>query len=181
MDEKHQKRGITPGMSYMYNTVWCHYNVVKFLQIPHNSHPIACPWGRDMGCLLWIQIAIYVLPQQLEYCMQNHVVVDRITTALHCTGCIYWWLRAGLLSISVTNTEDTTVLLLASDIHCSAVKTQSIFSQNIHKTPHSSPVRARYGVPYVDPASDWYSVTVPVIIYEISYNIGPRYNGTWLY
>ena len=34
---------------------------------------------------------------------------------------------------------------------------------------------------FVDPASDWYSVSVPVIIDVISYNIGPSYNGTWLY
>ena len=30
---------------------------------------------------------------------------------------------------------------------------------------------------YVDPASDWYSALVPVIIYVISYNLAPRYNG----
>ena len=29
--------------------------------------------------------------------------------------------------------------------------------------------------------SDWYSASVPVIIYVKSYNIGPRYNGTPLY
>ena len=40
------------------------------------------------------------------------------------------------------------------------------------KTPHSSPVRARYGVSFVDPASDWYSASVWIIIYEISYNSG---------
>ena len=33
----------------------------------------------------------------------------------------------------------------------------------------------------MDPASDWYSVLVPVIMYVISYNIGPRYNGTRMY
>ena len=56
------------------------------------------------------------------------------------------------------------------------------FLIHIHKkTPHSSPVRVRYGVSFVDPGSDWYSASVPVIIYVISYNIGPRYNGTRLY
>ena len=43
------------------------------------------------------------------------------------------------------------------------------------------PYLLRWGeVPFVDPASDWYSASVPVIIYEISYNIEPRYNGTHL-
>ena len=41
------------------------------------------------------------------------------------------------------------------------------------KTLHSSPIRERYGVSFVDPASDWYSAWVPVIIYVISYSIGP--------
>ena len=49
------------------------------------------------------------------------------------------------------------------------------------KTPHSSPVRASYGVSFEDPASDWYSAAVPVITYVISYNTGPRYNSTRLY
>ena len=49
------------------------------------------------------------------------------------------------------------------------------------KTLHSSPVRASYGVHFVDPASDWYSASVHVIIYVTSYNIGPRYGGTRLY
>ena len=34
---------------------------------------------------------------------------------------------------------------------------------------------------FVHPAFDWYSVSVPVIIYVISYDIGPRYNGTRMY
>ena len=36
-------------------------------------------------------------------------------------------------------------------------------------------------VSYVYPASDWYSASVPVIIYVISYHIGPRYDSTRLY
>ena len=33
----------------------------------------------------------------------------------------------------------------------------------------------------MDPAADWYSAAVPVIIYIIFSNIGPDYNGTLLY
>ena len=52
----------------------------------------------------------------------------------------------------------------------------------IHKRHlHSSPVRARYEVSFVDAASDWYSTTFPIIIYVISYNIRLHYNGTQLY
>ena len=34
--------------------VYSSYNVVNFPQNSHNRHPIACPQGRGMGCLLWI-------------------------------------------------------------------------------------------------------------------------------
>ena len=46
--------------------------------------------------------------------------------------------------------------------------------------PKIPPVRARYGVPFVGQDSDWYSTSVPAIIYAISYYIRPRYNDTRL-
>ena len=54
-------------------------------------------------------------------------------------------------------------------------------SQNIHKAPHSSPVRARYGVSFVGSDSNWYPASVPAVVCETSCYIGPRYNGTRLY
>ena len=48
------------------------------------------------------------------------------------------------------------------------------------KTPHSSPVRARYGVSFEGPALDWYCAWLPKIIYAISCYTGPCYSGTWL-
>ena len=52
---------------------------------------------------------------------------------------------------------------------------RSIYKKNISKKhPIARPVRV------VDPASDWYSTSVPVIIDTISYYIGLRYNGTQL-
>ena len=35
-------------------TVWCCYNV-NFHPNPHKRSPIARPWGRAMGCILWVQ------------------------------------------------------------------------------------------------------------------------------
>ena len=35
-------------------TMRCHYNTVNFLQSSHNRHSIARPYGRGMGCLLWV-------------------------------------------------------------------------------------------------------------------------------
>ena len=52
------------------------------------------------------------------------------------------------------------------------------FVTNIHKI---HPIALRYGVSFVVPASDWYSASISIIINVISYNIGPRYNGTRLH
>ena len=47
------------------------------------------------------------------------------------------------------------------------------------KTSHSSPIRARHGVSFVDSVPDWYFASVSVIINVISYNIfRPCYSGT---
>ena len=64
-----------------------------------------------------------------------------------------------------------------SQIQCSAVNTVN-FLTNVHKC---SPIRTSYGVSFVDQASDWYSASVSVIIYVVSYNIGLHYKSTWLY
>ena len=40
------------------NTVQCHYNAVNFIPNPHNRLPVARPWGRGMGCQLWVSIVI---------------------------------------------------------------------------------------------------------------------------
>ena len=56
------------------DTVWCHYNII-FLENTHNWHPIAHPLGWAMGCLLWVQIMIYVMPQWLKCCMKYCVTL----------------------------------------------------------------------------------------------------------
>ena len=55
------------------NTVQCHYNAVSFLHKIHNKHPIPRPLGRDMGCLLWLQVLINVLPRSLHWWMYYRV------------------------------------------------------------------------------------------------------------
>ena len=61
---------------------------------------------------------------------------------------------------------------------CNAVK----FLINVHKRhPIARPLGRGVGCLLSNPASDWYSATVPVIIYAISCYIRPRYNGTRLY
>ena len=67
------------------STVWCRYNAVNFLQNHHNRHPIAGPWGRGMGCLLWLWNLICVLLLPLQYPMWYRDKLDRVITALHCS------------------------------------------------------------------------------------------------
>ena len=45
------------------STMRCRYSTVDFLQNHHKRHPISRPHGRAMGCLLWVQTYIHVLPQ----------------------------------------------------------------------------------------------------------------------
>ena len=68
------------------NTVRCRYNAVNFLKNINKRHPIARPLGRGMGCLLWIQDLIDILPQFLQLLMQYLTKLHRVITALYCNG-----------------------------------------------------------------------------------------------
>ena len=48
------------------STVWWRYNAVTNI---HKRHPIVRPLARSMGCLLWIQHLVYILPQLLQLLM----------------------------------------------------------------------------------------------------------------
>ena len=81
-----------PGLTHSHlkankqHTARCRYNVVNFCPNPNKRHPIACPLGRVMGCLLWIKPLMHILPQSLSYHMQNPVMMDLFITALDCTS-----------------------------------------------------------------------------------------------
>ena len=45
---------------------------------------IARPLGWGMGCLLWIQHLVDILPQLLQSFMQYLIILDRVITALDC-------------------------------------------------------------------------------------------------
>ena len=47
---------------YLSNTVTPDMSRSIISKKTHERHPIARPLGRDMGCLLWIQIMIYIIP-----------------------------------------------------------------------------------------------------------------------
>ena len=59
------------------DAVYIHKNI-------HKAHPIARPLGQGIGCLLWIQPLMYVLPQSLSCHVQIHVMLDRAMKVLDC-------------------------------------------------------------------------------------------------
>ena len=65
-------------------TVRCRYNAVNFLQNIHKRHHTARPTGRGMGCFLWVQPLIDILPQFLQWCGQYYVILDCVIMALDC-------------------------------------------------------------------------------------------------
>ena len=67
-------------------TVPWHYNAVNFLKNINKRHPIAHLIGRGMGCLLWIQHLLDILPQFLQLLMQylSTCILDRVIMALDC-------------------------------------------------------------------------------------------------
>ena len=73
----------------VWHTVRCHYYPVSFLQSHHKIHPIACPLGWGMGCLLWVQYLIYILYQSPQWCAQYRVILDCIITTLECICDMY--------------------------------------------------------------------------------------------
>ena len=70
-------------------TAQCRYIAVTFLPNSHYRHHIALPWGRGMGCLLWVWCLI-------TFCSCHRSVViswkkmDRVITALDC-NIDYWY------------------------------------------------------------------------------------------
>ena len=74
------------------NTVLCRYNTVNILWNILKS----LSWNN--GCLRWIPTLIYILPQSLQWCMQNHVISDCVILAPDCMiqyedvhKCCYFW------------------------------------------------------------------------------------------
>ena len=63
-------------------TVLCRHKAVIFLQITLNRHPTDRPWGRGMGCMLWVWILTYILLLSLQCRIQYHDKIDRVITAL---------------------------------------------------------------------------------------------------
>ena len=88
-------------------TVWCRCNAVNFLKNIHKRHPIARLLGRGMGCPLWIQHLIDILPEFLQSFMQYRTILDRVITTLdYSRNPLSWKTRTCLQSILQCQRQD---------------------------------------------------------------------------
>ena len=66
--------------------MWCCYNMISFLPNVLNRHPIAQLRGEAMGCVLWVQTLINVLPWSLQwwthYWVLWHRKIQRVCNTL---------------------------------------------------------------------------------------------------
>ena len=166
-------------------------------------HHLACRWPAPGGAIpsagrvlttkvdmfsprfIWLSLII-----KLRFC-------DLMTSCLLCMRCFYISLALTyqLLFYSTVHPKDCTrgsclvVYVCVCDHVPQLISSDTVrcrynalnFLTNIHKKrPIARPLGRGMGC-FCDPASDWYSASVPVIFYVISYNVGPRYNGTQLY
>ena len=72
----------------MWISVVQHYSQIS--PNPHNRHSISCPLGWDMGCVLWVQTLIYILPLLLYLCLQYHAILVFIIMPHNCI--LFSWL-----------------------------------------------------------------------------------------
>ena len=64
--------------------------IVKFLKNTHNRHPIDCPHGQAMGCLLWVQNQLYGLYFS-SHLFAAMILLCCICTGIYCIYCPYWY------------------------------------------------------------------------------------------
>ena len=73
---------------YTYCTSGYHHNTINFLPNTQNRYHIADPWGLGMGCLLWVQTLIYVLPVLLQFCLVLNYVYEHLIV-FSSSSCVY--------------------------------------------------------------------------------------------
>ena len=61
---------LTPNTT-VHNTVLCRYNAVNFLTNINKRHQIPRPLGRGMGCFMWMQHLVHILPQFI-FCLSSY-------------------------------------------------------------------------------------------------------------
>ena len=90
-------------------------------------------------------------------------------------GLLYWHIYASMGLYLLRELLDG-----LGQLQCGPVITRSISSKSSQQTLHSSPLRAKYEVTFLNLKSDLYVALVNAVVCEISYYAGTRYSHTRL-
>ena len=129
---------------------WCHIqcSTIKmwsvFSKFVTNIHTIARPWGWAMGCLLWVEVLIYVMPQSL----QSGIILcvpSQWEMTLHCNVISHWLGTHTQWSLLQWCIHQCITL----DLHDDVIKWKHFlcnwpFVQGIHRSPDNSPHKGQW-------------------------------------
>ena len=80
--------------AYMPNAENFYHSLIMMIHLfvhnTHKRHPIACPWGRAMGCLLWDHRLVYCLHLPWLYFILNHIISTGVDFMDETTPRIIW-------------------------------------------------------------------------------------------
>ena len=72
---------LSHSLVWLSHTYIHHSDKINIILWTRNRHPIACPWGQAMGCLVWVQSMV---SWQLLYCIQCGVIICHVITGPPC-------------------------------------------------------------------------------------------------
>ena len=149
-----------PSICGLVPTDWTDAKVTPLYERKHPHHTLLTkPHFNRMTVFACMRIPIINMTVSWPFIMQISLPV-RQHLYIEMAPCVRHW------------------CLLEGDEHIQCGARSQFSHKYSQKSPHSSPIRVRYGLSFMDPASDGHSTSDPVIIHVISYNTGPHYNGT---
>ena len=120
---------------------WCHpmHNTVNFLWNAHKRHSIACLWGWDMGCLLWVKWLDNVLLLSMHHSLWYHDIFrfngSWLCQAFHCAGgnfnnlikgLIVIYLKPWRLELGSLNYQITSKCACMKNMHLSSIAAETL-------------------------------------------------------
>ena len=149
--------------------MWFCYNIVKLFHkvlSTHNRHPIAHPWGWDMGWLLWVQKVWSMLYFHRScYILYNHLMLDNVITRQNCISSVpcpqmpwlLWVARSSAETISTLLPRELTPLVLLCHSNFGGV-----FCVNQVNSMLADDLATKWALGLNVSNTEWYSVLMSV-------------------
>ena len=115
------------------------FKAVYFLQHPHKRHPIARPWGRGVGCLLWVHPLSMLCPSRCSVvnsmmlhwtALYEHLTVS--TTTIIMKSCVNIWYVKELMELCTYNGIE---LMWNKHCHCQCSSKHVLFHVSVDLNP----------------------------------------------